>query len=282
MITFVKISLKQMNAGNIKKMHVKYFDENQNILEEIQYHLPIGNEKVHMNALIGKKIQFVYEGLINCVICAKKTKSSFGQGSCYSCFMNAPQNAPCILKPELCQAHLGKGRDVVWENTNHNKEHIVYLAKSSAIKIGVTGDFPLTRWIDQGASEAILLAKVPYRQLAGEIEVLLKDYYTDKTNWRRMLKNEISTIDLIEEKENCYEYLPEEYHEFIDETDEVFTINFPTKEYPKSIKSVGFDKVPIIESTLKGIKGQYLFLENNQVLNMRKHTGYYLSLNVLN
>jgi len=267
-----------MNAGNIKKMQVNFFDENNKPLEKIQYRLPIGGELVDMNALIGKKIQFVYEGLINCVVCGKKTKKSFGQGSCYPCFMNAPQNAPCIIKPELCEAHLGKGRDIEWEEKHHNREHIVYLAKSSVIKIGVTGDFPLTRWIDQGASEAIVLAKVPYRQLAGEIEVLLKEYYVDKTNWRKMLKNEVSEIDLLEEKENCFEYLPEDYHEFITEDDALFTMNFPVIEFPEKVKSVGFDKVPIIESTLKGIKGQYLLLEDNQVLNMRKHTGYYLSL----
>ncbi len=269
-----------MKAGNIRKMQVNFFDNNNTPLKNIQYKLPIGDDLVDMNALIGRKIQIVFEGIINCVVCGKRTKKSFGQGSCYTCFMNAPQNAPCIIKPELCEAHLGKGRDVEWEQKHHNREHIVYLAKSSAIKIGVTGDFPLTRWIDQGASEAIILAKVPYRQLAGEIEMILKEYYTDKTNWRKMLKNEVSDIDLMEEKENCFEYLPEDYHEFITEDDRVFTMNFPTLEYPTVVKSVGFDKVPIIESVLKGIKGQYLLLENNQVLNMRKHTGYYLSLRV--
>ena len=268
-----------MSSGNIRKMIVNYYDDNQQVLEKISYSLPIGNELVNMNNLVGKKIQLVYEGIINCVVCGRKTKNSFGQGSCYPCFRDAPQNAACIIRPELCEAHLGKGRDIEWEEKNHNKEHIVYLAKSSGIKIGVTGDFPLTRWIDQGASEAIILAKTPYRQLAGEIEILLKEYFTDKTSWQKMLKNNISDVDLLNEKENCFEYLPEEYHEFIDdENDKVFEFNYPVLEYPKVVKSIGFDKIPIIESVLKGIKGQYLILENNQVLNIRKHTGYYLSL----
>jgi len=269
-----------MNVGNIKKMQVKYFDDNHNPLHKVQYYLPIGDEFVDMNILIGKKIELVYEGIINCTVCGRKTKNSFGQGSCYPCFRDAPQNSPCIIKPELCEAHLAKGRDIVWEQKNHNKEHIVYLAKSSGIKIGVTGDFPLTRWIDQGASEAIVLAKTPYRQLAGEIEVLLKEYFTDKTSWQRMLKNEILDKDLLEEKENCFEYLPEEYHEFIDEAeDEIFMINYPVLEFPKAVKSIGFDKIPIIESELKGIKGQYLIFENGIVLNIRKHNGYYISIN---
>jgi len=269
-----------MASGNIRKMITNYYGDSEQVLKEIQYFLPLGNEMIFMNDFIGKKIQLVYEGQINCIVCGRKTKNSFGQGSCYPCFRDAPQNSPCIIRPELCEAHLGKGRNIEWEQKNHNKEHIVYLAKSSGIKIGVTGDFPLTRWIDQGASEAIILAKTPYRQLAGEIEVLLKEYFTDKTSWQKMLKNVISDIDLLEEKENCFEYLPEEYHEFIyEEDDYVFELNYPVLEYPKTVKSIGFDKTPIIESVLKGIKGQYLIFENGKVLNIRKHSGYYISLN---
>lgn len=267
-------------AGNILKMRVRYLDkETPESLNEVQYYLPVADSYIHLNELIGKPIQMVYEGIINCVICGNRTKTSFGQGSCYPCFMNAPQNSPCIINPELCEAHLGKGRDLDWELKYHNKEHIVYLAKSSAIKVGVTGDFPMTRWIDQGASEAIILARVPYRQLAGEIEVLLKDYFTDKTNWQQMLKNQVSDFDLLEQKEDCYDFLPEDYHRFIEEDDLLYTINYPVVEYPSKIKSVGFDKTPIIEGKLIGIKGQYLFLENNEVINMRKHAGYFISFN---
>lgn len=267
-------------AGNVLKMQVKYLDKAiPESLNTVQYYLPIGDSHLLMNALIGKPIQMVYEGIINCVLCGKRTKTSFGQGSCYACFMNAPQNSPCIINPELCEAHLGKGRDLEWELKNHNKEHIVYLAKSSAIKIGVTGDFPLTRWIDQGASEAVILAKVPYRQLAGEIEVFLKDYFTDKTNWQQMLKNQVSGFDLLEKKEDCYDYLPEDYHSFIDDEDVLYKINYPVIEYPTKITSIGFDKTPIIEGVLQGIKGQYLFFEDGRVINLRKHAGYYLSLN---
>lgn len=266
-------------AGNISKMRTKYKDETlSESMQNVQYFLPVGDEYVAINELIGKPIELVFEGLINCVVCSKRTKKSFGQGSCYACFMNAPQNAPCIINPELCEAHLGKGRDIEWEEKNHNKEHIVYLAKSSAIKIGVTGDFPMNRWIDQGATEAIVLARVPYRQLAGEIEVLMKDYFTDKTNWRNMLKNIVSDIDLLESKEECFDYLPEDYHEFIEEEDDLYQISYPMENYPEKIKSIGFDKMPIIEGVLQGVKGQYLFFENGQVLNMRKHTGYYLTL----
>lgn len=268
-------------SGNVLKLKTAYLDENfPESMQTVQYFLSLGDTNVHLNALINKPLQLVFEGTINCVVCGKRTKTSFGQGSCYACFMNAPQNSPCIINPELCEAHLGKGRDIEWEQKNHNKEHIVYLAKSSAIKIGVTGDFPMTRWIDQGASEAIILAKTPYRQLAGEIEVMMKSYFTDKTNWQQMLKNQVSPIDLLAQKESCFDYLPSDYHEFIAEDDSIFKMNYPVSSFPNSIKSIGFDKTPIIESTLKGIKGQYLYFDNGQVLNIRKHAGYFLTLSV--
>lgn len=260
--------------GNTYKMKTELADT-------VQYYLPLGEEYMHLNPLIGKRIELVFEGLINCVSCGAKTKKSFNQGFCYKCFMSAPESAPCIINPELCEAHLGKGRDVDWENRNHNQPHVVYLAKSSGVKVGVTRNTQIpTRWIDQGASEAIVLAEVPYRKLAGEIEVALKEHYSDKTNWQQMLKNIISELDLNESKEDCLQhYLPETYYDFISENDNIVTINYPVLEYPDKIKSISFDTKPVIDAVLTGIKGQYLFFEGGEVLNIRKHSGYLISAN---
>lgn len=261
--------------GNTYKMKTQ-------LANEVQYYLPLNDDLVHLNPFIGKRIEIVFEGQINCISCGLKTKKSFGQGFCYKCFITAPESSPCIINPELCEAHLGKGRDIEWENRNHNQPHIVYLAKASGIKVGVTRDTQIpTRWIDQGASEAIILVEVPYRKLAGEIEVALKEFYSDKTNWQHMLKNIVSEIDLNESKEDCLQhYLPEIYHDFISENDNPIAINYPVLEFPDKIKSISFDTKPIIESTLIGIKGQYLYFEGGEVLNIRKHSGYLLSLNV--
>lgn len=249
--------------------------------EEVQYYMPYDGGMLHLNPLIGQEIAFSFDGVINCMICGKKTKKSFGNGACYSCFMNAPQAAPCIVNPELCEAHLGKGRDPDWEDKHHNQDHIVYLAKSSAIKIGVTRSTQVpTRWIDQGASEAIILAEVPYRQLAGAIEVQMKEFFTDKTNWQRMLKNEVSELDLIEAKEEAIQhFLDEEFYEYIADDDEIIRINYPVSEYPSKVKSVKLDKEPIIESVLEGIKGQYMYLEDGRVINIRNHSGYLVEFN---
>lgn len=261
-----------MAKGNINKMSVEMKDE-------VVYTLNLSSDIV-MNDFIGKQIRLEWNGIINCRACNKVTKKSFGQGFCYPCFMNSPQASPCILHPELCRAHLGEGRDVEWEEKNHNGPHIVYLAKSSAVKVGITRiDQIPTRWIDQGASAAIRLAEAPNRYEAGRIEVALKEFFTDKTNWRKMLQNDVDdTIDLEEEKWSLEEHLPADITELFSENDEIIEINYPVLEYPEKVKSLSFDKTPIIEGRLMGIKGQYLLFEGGEVLNIRKHTGYFINV----
>ena len=215
-----------------------------------------------------------------CAICAKATKKSFGDGLCYNCFANAPQAAECIIRPELCRAHLGEGRDPEWEEAHHNQPHVVYLAATDCVKVGVTRDTQIpTRWIDQGASSAIRLAETPNRYEAGRLEVQLKQFFTDKTNWQRMLRNEIDeTIDLVEEKWMLHEQLPSDLTTFFSENDEVIEINYPVLEFPEKVKSLSFDKTPEISGKLMGIKGQYLLFDEGRVLNIRRHTGYFVKL----
>ena len=212
----------------------------------------------------------------------EKTKKSFAQGFCFPCFKNAPENSPCIIRPELCEGHLGKGRDAEWEENHHVQPHVVYLALSSGLKVGVTrGNQVPTRWIDQGATQAIRLAETPHRQLAGAIEVVLKDYMSDKTNWQRMLKNQIAEgIDLLKEKQKAKALLSGDLQQYISEKNDVFTFNYPVDSYPLKVKSVNFDKLPEIEGKLKGIKGQYLIFMDNRVLNIRRHTGYFITLSI--
>lgn len=259
--------------GNLRKMSVHLDDE-------IQYTLNL-SEDILMNDLIGNHIRLEWNGVINCSSCKKVTKKSFGQGFCYTCFANAPESAECIIRPELCRAHLGEGRDPEWEEKHHNKPHVVYLAASSAVKVGITrGDQVPTRWIDQGASSAIRLAETPNRYEAGRVEVALKEFFTDKTNWRKMLKNEIDEeIDLEEEKWALEEHLPADIIELFSENDDIIALNYPVVEYPEKVKSLSFDKTNIIEGKLMGIKGQYLLFENGEVLNIRKHTSYHVKFN---
>ncbi len=243
----------------------------------VEYHLPMDNEFLGMNQWIGKRIQFRFDGEIYCLDCGVQTKKSFNQGFCYSCFQNSPMSAECIIKPELCRAHLGEGRDMEWEREHHLKDHYVYLAVSSGIKVGITRDTQVpTRWIDQGASYAVPIAKTPNRYLCGMIEVSLKEYLSDRTAWQRMLKNEIAHVDLTAKRSEIIKLVPDEYQEYLLTQEEILNIEYPVNEYPSKVKSLSFDKTPLIEGRLMGIKGQYLIFEEGQVLNMRKHQAYVL------
>ena len=268
----MEVSENKTVGGKLFKMEVTH--ENP-----IQYKLKL-DELISINDWIGKDIQLHWNGEIRCISCDNKTKTSFGQGFCYRCFMNEASASPCILRPELCRAHLGEGRDVEWEEKNHNQPHVVYLAATDIVKVGVTRSTQVpTRWIDQGASSVIVLAETPNRYLAGMLEVALKDFFTDKTNWRNMLKNQIDeSIDLVEEKWKMEEYLPSDLAQYLSEDDRIYNFEYPVQQFPKTVKSVSFDKQSSIEGHLLGIKGQYLLLDQDRVLNLRKHTGYIIEV----
>jgi Protein of unknown function (DUF2797) len=242
----------------------------------VQYTLPDEENPIGVNDLVGQHIRMKFSGKTQCMNCGN-FKKLFAQGFCYDCFTSAPSASPCIINPELCEGHLGGGRDPEWEKAHHVQPHIVYLAVASALKIGVTRDTQVpTRWIDQGASFAIKVAEVPYRKLAGDIEVALKGTFTDKTNWRAMLKNEIGDFELEDEKWQIEELLPADLAEYMTEDDAICVINYPVIEFPEKVKSVGFDKQEIVEGKLLGVKGQYFLLDDNRVINIRKHEGYYV------
>lgn len=261
--------------GNLKKM--------QTALDSpIQYTLNLGENDIDMTALVGTHVKMSYNGVINCINCGRKTSKSFGQGFCYPCFMRAPQAAPCILRPELCEAHLGKGRDVEWEERNHNQPHVVYLAVSSGIKVGITRETQVPyRWIDQGASKAVKIAVTENRYQAGMIEVALKEFVSDKTPWQRMLKNEIAhDVDVIETKDLLIDKLDEEWMELVSDDDEITELEYPAIRFPQTVKSHNLDKSPILEGKLEAIKGQYWVFEGGTVINIRKYGGYFVELEI--
>lgn len=264
--------------GNLDKMPVA-IDAATGI---VQYELVLGTDTVALNPLIGQSISLHFEGRINCVVCGKLTKKAFGQGFCFNCFSTSPENAECIMRPELCEAHLGRGRDPEWEQAKHNQPHIVYLALTSGIKVGVTRNVNIpSRWIDQGAWKVIRFAEVPYRRIAGEIEVFIKDYVTDKTDWRKMLKDERDNeVDLLAEKNRLLDVLPEGLGQYYSEDDSIVELHYPVPHYPAKVNSLTFDKEAHVQGKLVGIRGQYLIFDGGHVLNLRRHSGYWVALEV--
>ena len=262
-----------IHKGNIFKMRSE-------LAGPVRYFLPVGETEISMNEILGKEISLKFTGQINCISCGKQTKTSFSQGFCYNCLQTAPEASESVVRPELSKSHFGIARDMEWAEKNDLIDHVVYLALSNEVKVGVTRIHQVpTRWIDQGARSAIRLAITPNRHIAGIIEVFLKKYYTDKTNWRTMLKEEAeSEFNLTEEKQKAARLLPRELQKYVATSDEITTINYPVEIYPETIKNLGFDKSPEIKGILSGIKGQYLIFENGNVVNVRKHNGYYLEI----
>lgn len=254
--------------GNLRKMQTRLDDV-------ARYTLMLDDVPIDMNERIGETIKLTFDGIINCIDCGRLTKKSFGQGFCYPCFRNSPEASECIIRPELCRAHEGEARDMAWAEKYCLVEQIVYLARSSAIKVGITRASQMpTRWIDQGATDAIVFARVPNRYTAGVVEVAMKEYLTDRTNWQRMLKNEVIDADLKATKASLVDSLDAELRQYVDTDDTVCSITYPVDRYPEKVKSVSFDKQAEIEGRLAGIKGQYLIFDDNRVLNIRKHNGY--------
>lgn len=257
--------------GNILKMKTELSDP-------VKYHLPFGDREIDMNNLIGNKISMHFTGQINCIACGKITKSSFGQGFCYKCMQTAPEASESVIRPELSKAHFEISRDKEWAEKHDLIDHFVYLAVSTETKVGVTRCHQIpSRWIDQGANMAIKIAKTPNRHIAGIIEVFLKQYFTDRTNWQSMLKNTGNiNIDLLQEKQKALNLLPAELQKYSCTNNNITRINYPITNPPQKIKSLSFDKTNQFNEVLHGIKGQYLIFKNGTVLNIRKHNGYYI------
>ncbi len=158
----------------------------------------------------------------------------------------------------------------------------MYLAISSGVKVGVTRSTQIpTRWMDQGARRAIKLAETPNRYTAGLIEVALKEHISDRTQWQRMLKNQlVEGVDLLDKKKEMLEHLTDELLKYKCNDNDITEIIYPVEEYPEKVKSLSFDKLNEIEGRLWGIKGQYLMFDDGTVLNIRKHNGYKVSLEI--
>lgn len=248
----------------------------------IQYYLLMDGNFINVNQLLNKSISITFLRY-RCLECGLD-KPIFRQGFCKSCFFEAPQAADWVIHPELSKAHLGQeDRDLEFEKRVQLQPHIVYLANSSSVKVGVTRKNQVpTRWIDQGAHEAIEIVEVPNRYLAGITEVALKAYVSDKTNWRTMLKNEIKDEDLVQWREKLKAYIPDEALSYYIASNTETHLEFPVLQYPLNPKSLNLEKTPEFIGKLKGIKGQYLIFEDQTVFNVRGNEGYVVGITVLN
>ncbi|MFJ4066464.1 DUF2797 domain-containing protein [Pseudomonas sp. NPDC089996] len=254
----------------------------------VQYSFRLDDTQVPVNPLIGQRLRLEYLGAIHCSHCGKRTKTSFSQGYCYPCMTKLAQCDVCIMAPERCHYDAGTCREPSWGEQFCMTDHVVYLANSSGIKVGITRATQLpTRWLDQGASQALPIMRVATRQQSGLVEDILRSQVPDRTNWRTLLKSDAEVLDLPAIREQIFEACAEGLRELQGRFGlqaiqplpdaEVVQMRYPVEAYPKKIVSFNLDKDPVAEGTLLGIKGQYLIFDTG-VINIRKYTAYQLAV----
>jgi hypothetical protein len=274
----------ELASGRLAKMSIEK-------TEPLSYHLNIGDEKIGMNAYIGKDIRIISNGEIRCAHCQRRTNKSFNQGYCFPCFKKLAQCDRCMMSPELCHFSKGTCREPDWAEQFCMQEHIVYLANSSGLKVGITRHTQVpTRWMDQGAIQALPIISVSTRQLSGLVEVIMKEWVADKTNWRKMLKHDVEEMDLAQERDKLFELakdvladlrlqFPDDKINLIEAAD-TWQFEYPSSQWPEKIKTFNLEKQNIVEGKLLAIKGQYLILDSG-CFNVRKHTSFDVSLSAV-
>lgn len=274
----------ELGRGALSKMSTR-------LAQPVQYSLPLGEQDLDLNALLGQGVRLEYLGAIHCSHCGRKTKKSFSQGYCYPCFSKLAQCDTCIMSPERCHYAAGTCREPAWGEQFCMTDHVVYLANSSGAKVGITRATQVpTRWIDQGATQALPIMRVATRQQSGLVEDVLRSQVTDRTNWRAMLKGEAAALNLAQLAGEIFEAC----HAGITTLQERFglqaiqplsdlavvDIAYPVLAYPAKVASFDLEKTPVVEGTLQGIKGQYLIFDTG-VINIRKFTAYQLAVHQL-
>ena len=274
--------MKLVEQGTLRKMQVR-------LEQPVDYRIRLGEARIPLNQYLEKTIRLQHSGAIFCVHCDRKTNKSFSQGYCYPCFQKLAQCDSCIIHPEKCHFDQDSCREPDWGERYCLQDHIIYLANSSGLKVGITRATQVpTRWIDQGATQALAIIRVRSRLQSGSLEVMFKQHVADKTNWRDMLKGDATPLDMAEESRKLIQACRDEIKELEDRFGffaisvlngiEVVDIEYPVVQYPEKVTSFNFDKDPVVEGTLLGIKGQYLILDKG-VINLRRFSGYDIQFN---
>ncbi|OHR79277.1 hypothetical protein HMPREF3289_29650 [Pseudomonas sp. HMSC75E02] len=273
--------MEELGRGALSKMSAR-------LESPVQYAFRLGEAEIAVNPLIGRTLRLEYLGAIHCCHCGRKTKKSFSQGYCYPCFTKLAQCDSCIVSPEKCHYDEGTCREPAWGERFCMTDHVVYLANSSGVKVGITRATQVpTRWIDQGARQALPILRVATRQQSVLVEDLLRSQVADRTNWRALLKGEAEPLDLAAIREQLFDHCAEGLRELqqrfglqaIQPVSDIepIEIRYPVEAYLAKITSFDLDKTPVVEGTLQGIKGQYLIFDTG-VINIRKYTAYQLAI----
>ena len=269
--------MPELDCGYLRKMQIE-------AQAPARYHLRMDDRVVPLETLISRHLSLTFTGQIACIFCERQIKKTFNQGYCFPCLRRLARCDQCIVRPELCHFAEGTCREPEWATNHCLQPHVVYLSYASGIKVGITRATQVpTRWLDQGAVQALPLARVSTRRDSGLLEVACKAFVSDRTDWRRMLRHHSAEADLVA----CRDRLQEELRSKLDQlgldgpvqfaTDPPMAFSYPLGQVPHKLKAWDLLKNPHIEGELYGMKGQYMVFDSG-VINIRKHAGFKVRL----
>ena len=242
-----------------------------------QYQLLLDANLIPLNPLLGCGLEVRFLGQIECAECGQLTKKSYGGGYCYPCFATLARCDLCVMSPDRCHFHLKTCRDPEWGESFCMQPHTVYLANSSGLKVGITRQGRETkRWLDQGATQGLPLLTTTTRKEAGEVEVIIAKQLSDRTNWRLLVSQETSPVNLADERNQLRGDLDLPNVVWSMESERQF--QFPVRQYSPAVNFSLHKQT--VRGNLIGMKGQYLLFDNG-ALNISRHRSYHIELTVL-
>lgn len=256
--------------------------------DPVRYALAVAGAGVAIDPYIGQGVRVRWLRRIVCATCGGATNRSYGQGHCYACFAGRAACDLCVRSPDRCHYHLGTCREPEWGRANCMREHIVYLAHSSDVKVGITrADQVPVRWLDQGAVAALPVARTASRRAAGHLEAAAKALLPDRTDWRKMVQADPPPHDLRQHAQALRRRLAPALPaivaaaqgDAIDWIDgEEWSARYPRLEATAPLaQTLDLEAINAFEGVLLGIKGQYLLFDCG-AFNVRRHTGFVVTV----
>lgn len=246
------------------------------------YALPLvddGEERhLALDGLLGYRLRIHWDGEVFCLHCDRRGRKSYGGGYCFPCFRRLARCDLCVVSPTRCHFGAGTCREPAWGEAFCMQPHRVYLANSSGLKVGLTRrGQEVTRWLDQGASQGLVVGEAATRQAAGFAEALLAKQVSDRTDWRALVRGDAEPLDLSAARDRLLEGAgapPPAVTWVRDAVPAAFT--YPVSRYGP-VERLKLSPGHPIEGTLLGMKGQFLLLDSG-VFNVRQHNGYRVNL----
>lgn len=248
---------------------------------EARYELAIGSELLHLNDLLGQGLQFRLCPDPVCGHCDARVTQLMGGGYCRNCFFALARCDTCFVSPARCHFAAGSCREPDWGERVCMQPHLVYLANSSGLKVGLTQQGrQQQRWLSQGATQGLVIALADTRRDAGVLEALIAQSISDRTQWRRLVSQPPVNIQLQSTREQLQARLdlPQGCRWLADESE--LQLAYPVAAYAPPVQCLLGEKTPVLEDNLCGIKGQYLLLQNG-VFNVAKHAGLTVAVDAM-